>query len=161
MVQPTTNRPCAFWTERGVAIEGPWRPPTGEARSRRRARGGGQRLWQGARTMALAIVVVGAAGAGSARLWQGVRTALAPPVALMLAVPMTVRPGDSLWSLARRYGDPNAYILERVDTLARANRLPASAALSPGQRVLVPIENPAEIARLSRTVAAAGALARR
>lgn len=42
----------------------------------------------------------------------------------------TVRKGDSLWLIARRFNT-------RVATLARLNSLPAEAGLSPGQRLLI------------------------
>lgn len=66
---------------------------------------------------------------------------------------VTVRPGDTLWSLARRYGDPNLYILERVNAMADANGLSSHGPLVPGQRVVVSVENPVEVARLQRAVA--------
>lgn len=99
------------------------------------------------------LILAGALGAVGLRLWQA---AAAVPAA-SLSVPMTVRPGDSLWSLARRYGDPRDYILERVDRLARANRLPPGASLTPGQRLLVPVANPVEVAKLRRAVASGAA----
>jgi LysM repeat protein len=70
-----------------------------------------------------------------------------------LRVPMTVQPGDSLWSLAQRYGNPETYILDRVDVLAQANKMPATTSLMPGQRIVVPVSNPAEISRLQRNLA--------
>ncbi len=70
-----------------------------------------------------------------------------------LRVPMTVQRGDSLWSLAKRYGDPNAYILERVDILAQANKMSSRSALMPGQRIIIPVSNPVEVARLQRNLA--------
>jgi len=72
-----------------------------------------------------------------------------------VTLPMTVAPGDSLWTLARRYGDPDSYILDRVDDLARANGMTAGARLVPGQRLLVPVGNPVEIARIQQSVASA------
>lgn len=79
--------------------------------------------------------------------------AAARPVAITL--PVSVAPGDSLWTLARRYGDPDAYILDRVDDLARANGLRPGARLVPGQKLLVPVHNPVEFARLQQNVASA------
>jgi LysM repeat protein len=70
-----------------------------------------------------------------------------------LRVPMTVQPGDSLWSLAQRYGNPETYILDRVDVLAQANKMLATSSLMPGQRIVVPVSNPAEISRLQRNLA--------
>lgn len=70
------------------------------------------------------------------------------------AVPMSVGQGETLWMLAKRYGNPSASQLDRVDTLAKANGLSASAMLHPGQRLVVPIENPQEAERLQTVMAA-------
>jgi nucleoid-associated protein YgaU len=51
---------------------------------------------------------------------------------------ITVQPGDTLWSLAKRYGDQDTYILARVDALAKANRLSRGGELFAGQTLLVP-----------------------
>ena len=66
---------------------------------------------------------------------------------------MTVQSGDSLWNLAKRYGDPNVYILDRVDVLARANHMPATTSLLPGQRIVIPVSNPVEVAKLQQNLA--------
>jgi len=66
---------------------------------------------------------------------------------------MTVHPGDSLWSLAKRYGDPDAYMLDRVDAIARANGIGQTAPLFPGQRLVVPVSNPVELNRLQHNLA--------
>lgn len=77
------------------------------------------------------------------------------PAAAPMTIARTVEPGDSLWSLAKRYGNPRAYVLDRVDALAQANGLSSDARLIPGQRILVPVSNPVEVARLRRNVATA------
>ncbi|MCX6377527.1 MAG: LysM domain-containing protein, partial [Armatimonadetes bacterium] len=51
---------------------------------------------------------------------------------------ITVQPGDTLWGLAKRYGDQDTYILARVDSLARANKLRRGGELLAGQALLVP-----------------------
>ena len=61
-----------------------------------------------------------------------------PPV-----ISVTIQPGDTLWTLAAKYGAPNDYILRRVDRLAAYNHLPAGKHLQPGQVIEVPVENPA------------------
>lgn len=63
-------------------------------------------------------------------------------------VTVEVQPGDTLWSLAERYGYPNEYILKRIDRLSAYNNLPAGARLQPGQVIEVPVENPAEQQRI-------------
>ena len=44
----------------------------------------------------------------------------------------TVRPGETLWRIARSYG-------LHVGALASANRLPSAARLSPGQQLFIPL----------------------
>ena len=70
-----------------------------------------------------------------------------PPVSQTLTV--HVAKGDTLWQYAARYGDPDQYILARVDTLARANHLSADAVLRPGQTLRIPVQNPAALASLA------------
>lgn len=70
-----------------------------------------------------------------------------------VSVAIRVNRGDSLWSLARRYGSPEIYILERVEEIARSNGMSTSDPLLPGQRVLVRVSNPVELAGLKRNVA--------
>ena len=50
-----------------------------------------------------------------------------------------VQPGDTLWQIASRYGDPNQYILDRVDVISRINHISGGQSLAPGQKILVPI----------------------
>ncbi len=53
-----------------------------------------------------------------------------------------VHNGDTLWSLASKYGDPHQYILERVDALEKANGLKQGAVLRAGLALNVPVANP-------------------
>ncbi len=62
----------------------------------------------------------------------------------------TVNAGDTLTGLARRYGDPNAYILAREEQIARANHLSGTAPLVPGQHLLIPVTNPTVIAQIEQ-----------
>ena len=62
----------------------------------------------------------------------------------------TVARGDTLAGLALRYGDPNTYILEREDQIARANHLRGAAPLLPGQHLQIPVTNPTVIAQIVR-----------
>lgn len=50
-----------------------------------------------------------------------------------------VRPGDTVWSIARKFGVP-------PDAILRANNLPPSPALRPGQGLLIP-EAPVQVAK--------------
>jgi nucleoid-associated protein YgaU len=177
MVQPMNSGQCAFWTPQeeldlrarptrpvsGATLPNRWATRRATAPSAsvpqrdavaprgrsRRAQAAATR-WRALKTALVVLILGTATVAMGLRLW---RAASAAPSASVV-VSMTVRPGDSLWSLARRYGDQKTYILDRVDVLARANRLSASAPLVPGQKLTVPVANPAEIAMLRRTVAA-------
>jgi len=63
-------------------------------------------------------------------------------------VTLKVEAGDTLWSLAERYGSPDEYILRRVDRLATFNSLEPGERLQPGMELRVPVENPAEQQRI-------------
>jgi LysM repeat protein len=102
-----------------------------------------------------AVVLAGAGVLAGARALVNAVTFTASTAPAEITLPVRVAPGDSLWKLAGRYGDPDAYILDRVDDLARANGLSSSARLVPGQRLVVPVRNPVEVARLRQHVAMA------
>jgi nucleoid-associated protein YgaU len=125
---------------------------------RRRARAAPAIQRRRIKALLAALVLLWAAGAAVIRVWRGASGALTPSTAV--TVVMTVQPGDSLWSLARRYGDPAAYILDRVDALARANHLAHNTSLIPGQKLRVPVQNPVEVAKLRPEVAVGTAVLR-
>jgi hypothetical protein len=58
--------------------------------------------------------------------------------------------GDTLWGYAVRYGDPNSYILERVETIARDNHLSSDTPLVPGQTLHIAVRNPIVLAQIER-----------
>jgi len=69
------------------------------------------------------------------------------------SVPMVsvhVGKGDTLWRYAARYGDPAAYMPDRVQAIARDNHLRLSAPLAPGQTLRIAVQNPIELAHLSQ-----------
>jgi len=69
-------------------------------------------------------------------IWlRNVAVGSAPPT----MVTATVRPGDTLWRLAAKYGDPDQYILERVSALAKANGLEKNRMLREGQTLVIPV----------------------
>jgi LysM repeat protein len=51
---------------------------------------------------------------------------------------VVVQKGDSLWKLAARYGDPDVYILRRMDDIARRNNIRQDESLQPGDVLYVP-----------------------
>jgi hypothetical protein len=88
---------------------------------------------------AAVVVVVATLGLGSG--WFRSLAPASPPAhvpAAAAAVPgtsvVTVRPGDSLWSIARRL-QPGGDVRPLVDRLVELN---GSAPLQPGDRVVVP-----------------------
>ncbi len=112
-------------------------------------------------SMALASVLL--FFVGSVLVSAGRTVAASYASSLTAPVPVkTVRvaPGDTLWKYAARYGDPNAYILDRVEAIARDNRLSSSAPLVPGQVLRVSVRNPAALARMQHAQARLAALPR-
>ena len=67
-----------------------------------------------------------------------------------VVIAKTVKRGDTLAGFALRYGDPNTYLLQREDQIARANHLRGSAPLLPGQHLRIPVTNPKVIAQIVR-----------
>jgi nucleoid-associated protein YgaU len=67
-----------------------------------------------------------------------------------VVIAKTVKRGDTLAGLALRYGDPNIYLLQREDQIARANHLAGAAPLLPGQHLRIPVTNPKIIAQIVR-----------
>lgn len=60
-----------------------------------------------------------------------------PPVMATISV----QSGDTLWNLATEYGDPDQYILKRVNALVEANALKKGQALYEGQTLVIPVGN--------------------
>jgi LysM repeat protein len=52
-------------------------------------------------------------------------------------VNVTVRPGDSLWSIASTHAGPNADVAEIVDRITDANHLQAGV-IQPGEHLRIP-----------------------
>jgi hypothetical protein len=95
----------------------------------------------------LGVVIV---GLGAAALFTGVSSwraslaaAISPSDLSPRIVTVTVKPGDSLWSYAKRYGSPANYILDNVDEIATDNKIAADASLIPGQHLQIRVENTA------------------
>ncbi len=72
----------------------------------------------------------------AAAMWvlsAAARPEAAPPPPLVVEVAY----GDSLWTLARRHGDPEQDVREVVMAMMQANDI-APGQLQPGQRLLIP-----------------------
>lgn len=54
-------------------------------------------------------------------------------------VEVTVKPGDTLWRLAREHGPQGRDIRETVDRIRTVNGLHQRAGLVPGERLLIPV----------------------
>lgn len=98
---------------------------------------------------ALALVVFATAAAVSS-IRSTVANSLAMDSSPASVISVTVKPGDTLWTYARKYGAPGRYILDRVDAIARDNGLNAGEMLTPGETLRIRVENPAIVATLQR-----------
>ena len=139
MVIPLNARPSAFWTANASV-------------SKRHLNKRKKVVLFRRSVMALVAFLLMALGAVGGSRYQAAK-GHSPILVGTLRVPMTVQAGDSLWNLAKRYGDPNVYILDRVDVLAKANRMAATTSLLPGQRIVIPVSNPIEVAKLQQNLA--------
>lgn len=78
-------------------------------------------------------------GALAAMGWRVASDLQAPATTAPVAfTTIRVRPGDTLWVVARRYGPAGLDTPARIEALLRANRLPNDAVLAPGQTLRVP-----------------------
>lgn len=53
-------------------------------------------------------------------------------------ITVKVQSGDTLWDYAKKYGDPNEYILKKVHRIADLNHMKAGTPLIPGMELKVP-----------------------
>ena len=124
----------------------------------------GRRHWLRSLSLLTLGFVVGACGAGHGK-WgspgaaaSGVASAVAlQPQDLAMTAPRTVRvgalgvvsapqkarrvvvrEGDTVWTLAERYGDPDRAVGDTVEDLLHLNHLGPNANLIPGQAIEVP-----------------------
>lgn len=152
-----------FWTEK--PIERPSAAPsdrfknfgeTQEIQRRRRSTTSRRQRARSARRRRIAVAAFSLAVIGAFAVGRSASLTSQTPGERNLPVTraVTVAPGDTPWSLARRFGNPERNILDRVESLNQANG-GALSTLRPGQRILVPIENPVEIARLQTNLASA------
>lgn len=110
------------------------------------------RRWEGlACTLAVAAVLGFFLTTFVYSAWQsgvGASSASFAPAAPVIS--LCVGHGDTLWRYAARYGDPNSYILDRVQTISRDNHISPAKPLVPGQTLRIAVRNPVEIAKLQR-----------
>ncbi len=117
------------------------------ARTRRRTRP--QNVWENLMFVAVLAAMLAFCLVGAVRSLSRAATASDRlPAAATAVLPVTVHSGDTLWTYAQKYGTPDTYILDRVETIARANHLSSDTELVPGQRLLIPVTNPLVLARI-------------
>lgn len=85
-------------------------------------------------------------------LWISVRAVASRFAAPAGAVCVKVRAGDSLWAYAEKYGNPNTYILKRVQRIAKMNGIDATHPLQPGQELIIPVERKTLTAQSPREI---------
>ncbi|MDQ2687367.1 MAG: LysM peptidoglycan-binding domain-containing protein [Armatimonadota bacterium] len=127
-----------------AAPQAPRTVPTHRRKSARR--------WEGlALSLTVAVVLGFFLVSFLSSAWQaGVARSASAFAPTAPVISLRVERGDTLWQYAARYGDPNAYILDRVQTIARDNRLSPATPLAPGQTIRITVHNPLEIAKLQR-----------
>lgn len=110
------------------------------------------RRWEGlVLSLAVAVVIGFFLVTFLSSAWQaGVSRSAAALAPAAPVISVRVERGDTLWQYAARYGDPNTYILDRVESIARDNRLSTAKPLAPGQTLRIAVHNPVEIAKLQR-----------
>ena len=108
-------------------------------------------------TAVIAVLVLFIVGASISSFRSSVESAFAQIGSTPYKVAVTVKPGDTLWTYAHRYGAPGSYILDRVDSIARQNALDPKGTLIPGQRLVIQVDNPVLLAKLQHTAKVASA----
>jgi len=78
-----------------------------------------------------ALIAVLVISSGSRDLYAGEHEPLVQTI--------RVQQGDTLWSLANKYGDQRQYILQRMDALEEMNQLKGRTMLHVGQTIIVPV----------------------
>lgn len=54
---------------------------------------------------------------------------------------VTVRSGDTLWTIAQEWSDPDEDVRDVIDRIVTANKLSSSAAIGAGQQLVIPLRD--------------------
>ncbi len=54
---------------------------------------------------------------------------------------VTVRSGDTLWTIAQEWSDPDEDVRDVIDRIVAANKLSSSAAIGAGQQLVIPVRD--------------------
>ena len=141
------DRPHLILTD--FTLEAPSPEPIAPRRRPRRS------LFQKFETLMLgasaAAVALFFAVSGVSSLVSSARQSYAGPAApAVVMISKNVARGDTLTSLAKRYGDPQTYLPVREEQIARANHLSGAVPLVPGQHLRIPVTSPTVIAEIER-----------
>ncbi len=122
-----------FWTEEEKRFHLSARQKIRVIQKQRQRRLQRRVLWV---VLALAGIALATTVARSAGLKGEKKSALLSRVTRTQVV--TVAPGDSLWSIARRYGSQGSSTMESISVISTLNG-DLSGQLEPGQRLVVPV----------------------
>ncbi len=102
-------------------------------------------------TSAAAVVLFFTVGAASSLLHSLRQSYAGPLTSSVVMISKNVSRGDTLTSLAQRYGDPQTYLPIREEQIARINHLSGAVPLVPGQHLRIPVTSPTMIAEIERS----------
>ena len=100
---------------------------------------------------ASAVAVFFAVSATSSLLHSIRQSYAGPSAPAVIVISKKVSRGDTLGSLAKRYGDPQMYLPVREEQIARLNHLSGATPLVPGQHLQIPVTSPVVIAQIERS----------
>lgn len=86
------------------------------------------------------VLLSAAVVVGLVMIWAGLHAVFSRSDVAAGMMCVKVHAGESLWTYAKKYGDPDVYILKRVQDIAKINRIDAKNPLQPGQELIVPVE---------------------
>ena len=122
-----------FWTEDEKRFHLYARQKIRALQAQRKRRLQRRVLWV---TLSVIGIILAATVARSAAPYREKKTALLPQVTHTQVV--TVAPGDSLWSIARRYSRQDISTMDSIAVISTLNGN-ISGKLEPGQRLVIPV----------------------